>query len=206
MIALLLHLQEYADRVPPERNEFASDPSFLTREPWAARTLCSTAITLSLLQLGAKPRDLKACMGTSRPYARDYHRAILEGKGFARRVRIGDVAPGDLLAIRFSELIGGFTGHCAVIAQRPLELLHGVWVCPVVDSTGSPHGSTDPRALGNRKGLGRGEMVLRTDADGEITGYQWSRGAEIHLNGQGQRHVAVGGFLEPLAVGSPVPS
>jgi hypothetical protein len=191
--------REYVANVPPERNEFASKPSFLKKDPWAARTLCSTFITELLKACLSKPEiwqsKIAPKMGKISPFAKDYFDAINSNdeRGLFQPIRrIQDVEPGDLIAIKFSELLDGFTGHCAIVSAKPAKFVDRLYEVEVIDSTGSPHGALDPRALRGHLGIGTGKMILLVEKDGWIVGYKWSRSSEEHLYADGKRKIAIG--------------
>jgi hypothetical protein len=192
---LLRAAREYAEHLPAHANTFASSPSFLRREPWEARTLCSTFVTALLKEVeGWTLGEIGRTFGRHSPYARDYHAAVARtGSGvFDQVLHLSGVEPGCLLTIAFAELLDGFTGHTAIIASLPKPYTEGRWQVDVVDSTGSPHGSTDSRSMRNHLGVGQGTMVLRVDGEGFIQGYQWSPSAESHFNADGARDLRIG--------------
>lgn len=163
----------FVTNLSPEKNVFASKPTFLRRMPLEARTLCSTFISHL-----AKEQGSPINFGS---YASEYFNSSVPTV-----LDITNVKPGMLLTIKFSTLLNGYTGHCAMVAGNPVELGNGEWLVKIVDSTGTPHGPTDTRF----QGIGIGYMVLITDG-GMVSGYRWSRSAQAHYNKDGARMVRI---------------
>lgn len=191
---LLASALEFVENTPRAAISFGGSPTVLSKDPWVARTMCSTLITALERLHGRAPVDRVELYGKSWPRAEDYHAAILANSGVAKVERIEYVRPGDLIAIRFRERQGDFSGHCALVAGIPEEQGKGRYRVAVVDSTNSPHGARDPRALGEYRGLGKAEMILLTQGD-VIAGYQWSPTSEPRWIADGERMVAVGRFV-----------
>lgn len=86
-----------------------------------------------------------------------------------------DLGPGDVVAwIEPTSIVTSNTGHIVIVrAASAHPTIQNAILLKVIDSTESPHGPTDSRAPGG-SGLGTGTLVLRADADGTPTGYQWS--------------------------------
>jgi hypothetical protein len=96
-----------------------------------------------------------------------------------RVARVADLLPGDVVAwLKTADSRSTNTGHTMVVHGAPVPDPErpGAFVVPIVDSTGSPHRPGDARADAGATGLGRGEIVLLTDAAGAPVGYRWSRG------------------------------
>ncbi len=118
--------------------------------------------------------------GQARATARNFHDYFAaaptdrSGKDGWRRIeRIIDTRPGDILAWRAAKPKPGATGHVVIIDGRPTLTRDGRVRVPIVDSTGSPHGS-DTRKPG-QTGIGRGLMWFIIDRRGRPIGYHWSR-------------------------------
>jgi hypothetical protein len=65
------------------------------------------------------------------------------------------------------------TGHVVIVAGAPVRRSEGEYVVPIIDSTALPHGHTDLR-WGRATGLGTGNIVLITDAQGRPEGFRWT--------------------------------
>ncbi len=154
--------------------------------------------------------QFKKWFGTARPLAARYHDTILKHAGFAEVTRAGDILPGDILAIKYTEPRDDKnTGHVMVVAgavrkmesKAPLKDDTIQWEVPVVDSSSSGHGLTDWRHGKGKDGkdhdgLGAGVFRIYTDSDGKVAGYTWSVLAGSHFVGQAEHHLAIG-RLEP---------
>jgi hypothetical protein len=193
---LLILAFEFLANTPQDYIEFGDKPTLLTKKPvWRARTMCSTLITKLESYFGRAPVDRVELYGKSMPRAEDYHRAILASSGFLKVQDIRDIRPGDLIAIRFRTRVRGFSGHCALVAGPPEQWTPGRWWVSVIDSTDAPHGVSDPREIGNYRGLGKAGMMLLCDENFTVSGYQWSPGAEPRLIADQERMIAIGRFV-----------
>ncbi len=147
---------------------------------------CSGFLTYALSR--AVPDAIAAVRATTsrRPRSAEfvaYLQSIPIGKQKGRWGRIGraaDLEPGDVIVwLKPADSRSSNTGHTMTVHGAPTaDPNHaGELVVPVADSTASAHGSGDTRAAAHRTGLGQGEIVLVTDADGAPIGYRWSRAA-----------------------------
>ncbi len=149
---------------------------------------CSGLLNLLLAHsYGTTDDDLKVWFGAKRPVARRYHDAIAGGKVKAwARVAVADAKPGDVIAIRYADVEpGDNTGHVMLLNGAPqkqpaapvgIDGATAEWHLSIIDSTGSPHGTTDTRYEKGAKhtGVGRGSFRIYTGSDGEVMGYTWS--------------------------------
>jgi hypothetical protein len=100
--------------------------------------------------------------------------------------RVEDLAPGDMIAwLKPADVITKNTGHVMIVRGPAVqdEKHPDIWVVPIIDSTGVPHGKGDSRKDRGITGLGTGEVLLVVDDNGVPIGYRWSRGtkATLHL-------------------------
>jgi len=124
----------------------------------------------------AAPRAL-ARVGSDRPVARDFYRAIARasrepGRGPWQRVpRILDARPGDILAwVRPPWFRSNNTGHVAVVVAPPRAYPGGVLV-RIADASSYNHEDDTRSGL---TGFGIGVILVTTDpVSGEGTGYGW---------------------------------
>jgi hypothetical protein len=119
-------------------------------------------------------------MGSQSPDAAQYHDAIAAQHGFQWVPTIGQVAPGDFIAIVYYPEYQSPSGHVMLVQDYPQAhaskpLINGTfqWTIPVIDSTSSYHGTTDTR-YGHHGGIGEGIFRIYTDANGLVVGYTWS--------------------------------
>jgi hypothetical protein len=126
-----------------------------------------------------------------RPLAHHYYATLMAQKGFRRIEKIGQVLPGDIIAIKYKpgKTADNSTGHTMLVVARPKkhtasdEIIDNTtqWEVLVMDQARSGHGETDSRYKGKAKGkriyhpgLGTGSLRLYTRKDGTIEGYSWS--------------------------------
>lgn len=202
--------EDLIDNVAPEYNAYATSPSYITWEGvggairYENRTVCATFLTCLLKQAyGLTTTDMKTWLGSTSPSSQIYHDAIVAENGFARVLRMEEVLPGDVLAIRYDE-DGSVTGHIAIVASAPAPrlatrpLIAGTtqFEVTVLDSSSSVHGSNDSRIEADGTldtGAGRGVMRLYADADGTVIGYTWSTSTGSVFYGlDSTRHLVVG--------------
>lgn len=195
--------------VAPQNNTYASNPSYIT---WAGvngaketsnRSKCSSFLTLSLQQgYGWTSDTFRAWLGSPSPTAARYHDAIVAEDGFSRVMTVKDIAPGDIIAIRYpeGEAVSGHVATAASVATAraptdPLIAGTSQFELTVLDSSSSGHGPTDTRRQPDgswHTGAGRGLMRLYTDAQGHIVGYTWSTYSISVFYPPSIRHLAVG--------------
>jgi hypothetical protein len=105
-----------------------------------------------------------------------------ERRGRWQRIgRVGDLAAGDIIAwLKPAGSRSANTGHTMVVhgAPSPDPRRPGAFLVPVIDSTETPHGPNDSRFQSHVTGLGQGEIVLITDADGAPRGYRWANASK----------------------------
>jgi hypothetical protein len=152
--------------------------------------------------------DFKRWFGSRRPSAKRYYDAIVDQQGFARLERVGDLRPGDFIAVKYLTRSDN-TGHIMLVDQAPERAGRGkgvtrmpdpsgdAWLVPVIDSSESGHGPTDTRhkrgADGrDHDGLGQGVLRLYADAQGRVTGFTWSTAANSAFRGPAEEPVALG--------------
>jgi hypothetical protein len=170
---------------------------------------------------GLTDDTFKDWWNTKRPLAKTYHYAIVEGKHFKRIEKIQDVAPGDIIAIKYSaddpENEGNNTGHTLLVAAKPQprqatpKIVDGTeqWEVAVIDQSCSGHGDTDTRYHKADKqttpskctegkdahGLGQGIFRIYATKEGCVAGYTWStwKGSSFHpQDADDGRHLVFG--------------
>ena len=174
----------------------------------ASHTDCSGFIDHLLMHDdGLTQDDFKHWLGTKRPTAERYHDAIVERRGFTSLAAVGELQPGDLIAIKYFTRHDN-TGHIMLVVGAP-ERMHALppyvdgttqWSVAVVDSSESGHGPSDTRhkrGEGGRDhdGLGRGVVRLYADASGGVAGFSWSTVKDSRFVSPKDEHVALGRFV-----------
>jgi hypothetical protein len=198
-----------ARKVKPADTSYRHQDSVVTwrgvngAEDYVSHTDCSGLINALLAQsYGLTREDFKRWLGKPRPFASTYHEAITAQNGFRRIERVGEIRPGDLIAIRYPDGSEN-TGHIMIVAETPLprEASKPVvkdteqWEARVIDSSRSGHGKTDTRRLDDgtfRQGVGSGALRLYADRRGSIVGYSWSDFGASEFYSQDERNLVVG--------------
>ncbi|AKT38121.1 hypothetical protein [Chondromyces crocatus] len=150
--------------------------------------------------------------GASNPGAPVYYDQIGLEKKFWSITDVLDVLPGDIVATKYAGSGSSTTGTIFVVAEINHELTlpsgNERYRVDIVDSTSSPHGSSDSRyqAVSSSppvhvQGIGTGEIFLDFDpVSGTYAGHTWSTstGATYYPNtsGSGGRQLVVGRFDE----------
>ena len=174
----------------------------------ASHTDCSGFIDHLLIHVdGYSADDFKRWFGSRRPTAERYHDAIVEGRGFAPVATIGDLLPGDVIAIKYLTRHDN-TGHIMLVVEPPRRMSASIpfvdgttqWAVAVIDSSESGHGPTDTRhkrGEGGRDhdGLGRGVVRLYGGAQGEVAGFAWSTAKASRFIAPQDEHVVLGRFV-----------
>jgi len=174
----------------------------------ASHTDCSGFIDHLLMHVdGYSAEDFRRWFGSRRPTAARYHDAITESRGFAVVSKVGDLQPGDVIAIKYLTRHDN-TGHIMLVVEPPqrvsatLPVVDGTtqWTVTVVDSSESGHGPTDTRhkhAADGRDhdGLGRGVVRLYAGARGEVAGFSWSTAKVSRFIAPEDEHVVLGRFV-----------
>lgn len=95
---------------------------------------------------------------------------------WSRLLTVAELAPGDVIAWeKPADLTSSNTGHVMIVAEPAQLERENRWTIPIIDSSASPHGSSDARRAAHATGIGRGSVVLETSASGEPVAYHWSR-------------------------------
>jgi hypothetical protein len=193
-IVSLPHLRDaeaIAHGIDPAHNQYAHEDCFIRWEGedgakiYENRTDCSDFLNL-LLQHSYQitPDDLNRLTGRERPTASVWYQTILAGRGFEIVSTIGQIQPGDVIAVQFPPGEKD-TGHIMLIAGEPRHreptapLVDATeqWELPIIDSSKSGHGLTDTRRQPDgtfATGVGEGILRLYSNPDGSIAGYAWS--------------------------------
>jgi hypothetical protein len=168
---------------------------------YQSKAKCAALVTAALehtfgwatelyLQQQFLPNPPSAAIPGVSPTAADYYAGFVAGHGaghFSAKTTVPALAPGDLIAIKYPAGSSD-TGHMMIVAQPPsLTANANEWAIQVIDSTSNPHGAAsvtkgspylsypDTRADGTTEysGIGRGWIIVDTDAAGVPTGYRW---------------------------------
>ncbi len=175
--------------------------------PLASHTDCSGFIDHLLMhEDGYTADDFQRWFGKARPTAASYHDAVVAEKGFTQVRTVGDVRPGDLIAIKYLKRKDN-TGHVMLVVEPPKRIpaaqpiVAGTeqWSVTVIDSSESGHGTTDTRhkkGEGGRDhdGLGRGVFRIYSDAQGNVAGFSWSTLKASHFVPPEDEVLALGRF------------
>ena len=185
----LLWARRLVAQVAPRDNVYATDPTIVR---WAGiagaqravnRSVCSTFVDRVVEQAYGYPAPrVIAWLGV---YAKTIHRAIAQRRGFVPVTTVGEIQPGDIMAIKYYDDGRPSTGHVMIVDQAP-RLLRAVaprvsgtqqYAVAVIDSAMSGHGPADTRAEADGRwqtGVGHGVFRLYADLQGHIAGYSWS--------------------------------
>ncbi len=205
----LLWARRLVAGVTPETNVYASRPTVVT---WAGvnggaetrnRSVCSALVAHLLMQAyGYRAADFDPWLGGRFPRAAGFHDAIAAGRGFDRVTRVGEIRPGDVLAIKYPP--GSHpTGHVLLASSRPVQRPATEPVVPgtvqyelsVIDSSHTGHGPTDTRHYAKGKfhsGVGEGLFRLYVRPDGTLAGYSWSVTKASELYRPDERDLVIG--------------
>ena len=195
--------------VTPETNAYASRPTVVT---WTGvsgatetrnRSVCSALVAQLMKQAyGYRAADFAGWLDGKFPRAAGFHDAIAAGHGFDLVLRIADIRPGDVLAIKYPP--GSHpTGHVLLAASRPTlrratePTVPGTtqYELSVIDSSHTGHGPTDSRHYAKGKfhnGVGEGLFRLYAGPDGALAGYSWSVTKASEFYAPGERHLVIG--------------
>lgn len=160
---------------------------------------------------GLSESDLRSWLGSKRPTAATYHRAIAGEDGFQRITRLDLVRPGDIIAVKYPKGSGN-TGHVMIVARAPTRSrptapqVAGTaqWEVGVIDSSSSGHGNGDSRHRNggdSNSGIGAGVCRLYTDRLGKIAGHTWSTSSSSTFRSQDSRHIEIGRLLPDINSG-----
>ena len=107
-----------------------------------------------------------------------------------RIARVQELSPGSLVAWRKpDDVTSTNTGHVMIVAAPPTQRKDGGWLVAVLDSSASPHGKDDTRKKSRATGVGRGTMVLETNAAGAPVAYRWS---PLHVSHRHATEIVMG--------------
>jgi len=195
--------------VSPETNVYASRPTVVT---WSGvsgatetrnRSVCSALVAHVMIQAyGYRSADFASWLGGRFPRAAGFHDAIAAGHGFDPVLRVTDIRPGDVLAIKYPP--GSHpTGHVLLAASRPAlrratePTVPGTtqYELSVIDSSHTGHGPTDTRHYAKGKyhtGVGEGLFRLYAGSDGALAGYSWSVTKASEFYPPSERHLVIG--------------
>lgn len=216
-----LHM-DWAERlvgeIRPSENSYGSKPTVLE---WRGvhgasetrnRTVCSTLFTRLIKQsYGYGADDVKRWFGSASPTAEQYHQAVKTGNRFKQIASLPQVKRGDVIAIDYQRSRSGdpgamrdTTGHIMLVADEP-KLQHSGspklmrrYSLAVIDSSRSGHGPKDTRIQASggwgAGGVGRGEIGLLVDRQGQIQAYSWSNLPHSRIIPQTEHSLLIGRF------------
>lgn len=157
---------------------------------------------------GWTAEDFKAQFGHKRLYAYHYYDAITTGNHFQQIKNIGNILPGDIIALQYADRSehDDNTGHVMLIVglprqRRPSKIIEpgtAQYEVEIIDCSKSPHGKSDTRFTPDGReysGLGKGILRLYADGQGNVTGYSWSTGNPKEGFNPFENQIAVGRFL-----------
>lgn len=152
--------------------------------------------------------DLEHWLHVSRPNAANYYDAIRGNNGFTPVARVQEIAPGDVLAVKYLHRTDN-SGHImiadgaaeAMTARPPVIAGTQQWQLAIIDCSESGHGPEDTRhkrgADGkDHAGLGRGILRLYTRVDGQPVGFSWSALKVSGFKGSDSEPIAIGRFVK----------
>jgi hypothetical protein len=174
-----------------------------------SHTDCSGLVNaLMKRSYGLTTASLKGWLGSRRPLAKHYYRAIRNEKRFQRVGRLADVRAGDFIALKYDPATdpGRNTGHIFLVVATPRPrkssrpVVEGMvqWELTVIDQSRSGHGITDTRHKTNGgffAGLGQGVFRVYTDRAGRVQGHAWSTSSRSRFRAQKDRPLVVGRLL-----------
>ena len=137
-----------------------------------------------------------------------YHDTIVAQKGFTRIEIVGNIKPGDFLAVKYLTRKDN-TGHIMLVAglpkkmaaTKPIEPDSEQWAIKIIDCSQSGHGTTDTRhkkgANGkDHSGLGEGILRLYSNKDGTIAGWTWSTLDASTFQKPKDEHLVIGRLVD----------
>ncbi|WP_437307954.1 hypothetical protein [Sorangium sp. So ce388] len=209
----------------PDVNRFGT-PSNIDWASFTGTTQGASLFALSLLHSDTTLTTsiLRGWWGSTSPTSTSLYGHVVAGNHFRRILNVGEILPGDLLVINYTD---SSSGHTAIVDAYPAAIAPAVepvvsgttqYSLRVIDSTSSAHGcSTDPRTADTRwvptdptrscrggstdGGAGRGTMRLYAISPGlanagDLTGYSWSLTAgAAHFPQTGARPYVIGRFV-----------
>jgi hypothetical protein len=183
-------------------------PSVKFTAPYESHADCSGFVD-ALLQYsyGLDKDQFRKIFNSGRPSAKRYHDAIEEENGFKEIKHVGDLKPGDFLAVKYFNRKDN-TGHVMLAASRaarttptkqPIVPGAAQWEVTIIDSSESGHGPTDTRhARGpdgkDHDGLGEGVLRIYSNAQGDIAGFAWSTAFASKFKAPDDEHLIIGRF------------
>ncbi|HEY6242826.1 MAG TPA: hypothetical protein VIX17_02700 [Pyrinomonadaceae bacterium] len=158
---------------------------------------------------GITSNDFEKWLGKRRPLASEYFNAITQQQNFRAITLIGNVKPGDIIAIRYPPGTNENTGHIMIVNDVPSRRkpskpeVGGTeqWEVSVIDSSESGHGKTDTRRKQDGSfgdGVGQGILRIYSDTNSEIVGYTWSTLGVSEYYDQHTRQLVIGRIQLPL--------
>ena len=146
-----------------------------------AVTECSSFVTLLWKHTyGWTNGTFSKWTGSTSPNAAKYHNTIAQQNGFTLVPTVGQILPGDVIAIVYYPEPQSPSGHVMTVqdlphtnSSKPFVTGTAQWTIPVIDSSSSYHGTTDTR-YSHPGGIGHGIFRLYTKPNGTVAGHNWS--------------------------------
>jgi MYXO-CTERM domain-containing protein len=141
-------------------------------------------------------------MGHTNPDAANYHDAIVAQNQFTYIQDVSQVAPGDLIAVKYAP--GSSTsGHAMMVAaaarsqQSVAPIVSGTtqYLITVIDSARSGHGQSDTRVTHpstTANGIGKGDLRVYVNSSMQPVGYTWSNQPGSRYLSMSDQHLAIG--------------
>ena len=182
-------------------------PSVKFTAPYESHADCSGfADALLQYSYGLDKEQFRKIFNSGRPSAKRYHDAIEEENGFKEIKHVGDLKPGDFLAVKYFSRKDN-TGHVMLAASSAIRMqpakpiVPGTvqWEVKIIDSSETGHGPTDTRHQKgpdgkDHDGLGEGVLRIYSDAEGNIAGFAWSTVSASKFKAPDDEHLVIGRF------------
>lgn len=181
----------------------------------SATSKCSSFLTLLLKKAyGYGDAVFQQMTGSTSPHAKDYYDNIVSGNQFIRKTNPGNLALGDIIAMKYQPGEDN-TGHVMIVqavSERKVDVrvdiqndhpeVDGYYEITVMDSSNSYHYETDTRFQDNHVGGGVGrDGISRIFVNGQdvVTGYTWSKysNSDYYPNVTEGRLIAMGRWITP---------
>lgn len=207
MASILSTAQDIADNLTPANNSWGTPCNISLTAPYTATTngACFFTLVLQRDDPTITTGTIFTWWGFNNPGSPAYYDAIAAGNHFTEITNVADIQAGDLLAVKYqTSSTSPYTGYLMIVEYEP-ELVTGSntrYTVGIIDSTQTPHGSTDTRYLADTgangpehdKGIGSGDIYIDADATGAIAGHTWSAGPGSFYS-QVARSMKVGRFF-----------
>jgi hypothetical protein len=140
---------------------------------------CSGFIDLLLARVEPPALAELRAATVRRPLAKHFVQFFSAGsqsQRFQRLTQIQQLLPGDIIAWnKPADVTSTNTGHVMLVSAPAEQRAEQLWAIAIIDSTAAPHGPSDARKRAHITGVGRGFIVLESDATGAPVAYHWTR-------------------------------